>query len=111
MFHTLRTWKGLSRPNSFCGIQLLDSLERVDLSIYKVNPFATVTTSLHARADLKLTRKQVYKSPHRNTMATSDMSDKEDHPKNEESGKPYPTSTGLGFGNAAAVPSDEDIVY
>ena len=79
--------------------------------IYKVNPFATVTTSLHARADLKLTRTQVYKSPHRNTMATSDMSDKEDHPKNEESGKPYPTSTGLGFGNAAAVPSDEDIVY
>ena len=44
-------------------------------------------------------------------MATSDMSDKKDHPKNEESGKRYPTSTGLGFGNAAAVPSDEDIVY
>ena len=43
-------------------------------------------------------------------MATSDLSD-EDHLKNEESGKRYPTSAGLVFGNAAAVPSDDDIVY
>ena len=41
----------------------------------------------------------------------SDNSTQVDHPENEESGKRYSISTGLFFGNAAAEPSDEDIVY
>ena len=41
----------------------------------------------------------------------SDNTTQVDHPENEESGKRYSISTGLFFGNAAAEPSDEDIVY